>query len=67
MITHEDKKVAELIESIAVALLSVRNSKGIIIPVQDPMRYARYIAEDLRSTKASYPEIPDSSTASAPG
>ncbi len=67
MITHEDKKTAELIESIAVALLSVRNAKGVIIPVQDPIRYARYIAEDLRGIKASCPAISDNSAASAQG
>ena len=50
--SSEDKKAAELVESIAVALLSVRNSKGNIIPVPDPLRYARYIAEDLRNAKA---------------
>ena len=54
--SNEDKKAAELVESIAVALLSVRNARGKIIPVPDPLRYARYIAEDLQSAKAKSAE-----------
>lgn len=37
----------ELIESLAVSLLSVRNARGLRVIVPDPMRYATMIADDL--------------------
>ncbi len=37
----------ELVESVAVSLLTVRNAKGKRIVVPNPLRYAQMIAEDL--------------------
>lgn len=51
MSTPEELKTAELVESLTVALLSVRNRKGKIIPVQNPIHYAKLIAADLANTK----------------
>lgn len=61
MTSPEELRTAELIESLTVALLSVRNAKGKLIPVPDPIKYAKFIAADLRSLRA-----PASAPASPP-
>ncbi len=48
----EDKK-KELIESITVALLQVRNHHGTRIAIPNPMHYATYIANDVVAAKAT--------------